>query len=88
MEMICTLTFTSSPQNTRIEVSQSAPQLRRHVTVTQRRIAFHLSGLIGRKELVLASLNGKAQDARVHFSRHNSPNSRALADRSGRAERL
>ena len=35
-------------------------------------------GLAGRKELVLASLNGKVQGARVHFSRHNSPNSRAL----------
>ena len=35
------------------------------------------------KELVLV------QGARVHFSRHNSPNSRALADleRSGRTER-
>ena len=32
----------------------------------------------------LASLNGKVQGARVHFSRHNSSNSRALADRSGR----
>ena len=34
------------------------------------------------KELVLASLNGKVQGARVHFSRHNSPNSRAFADRT------
>ena len=34
---------------------------------------------------VLAGFNGKVPGARVHFSRHNSPNSRALADRSGRA---
>ena len=34
-------------------------------------------------ELVLASLNGKVLGARVHFSRHNSPNSCALTDRSG-----
>ena len=34
----------------------------------------------GRKELGLASLNGNAQGARVHFSRHNSPKSRALAN--------
>ena len=34
------------------------------------------------KELVLASLNGKAQGAHVNFSRHNSPNSRAFADRT------
>ena len=30
----------------------------------------------------------KVQDARVHFPRHNSPNSRPLADRGGRTERL
>ena len=52
------------------------------------KVAFHLSGLAGQKELVLASLNGKVQGARVHFLRHNSPNSRALVDRSGRTERL
>ena len=52
------------------------------------KVAFHWSVLAGRKELILASLNGKVQGARVHFSRHNSPNSRALADRSGRTERL
>ena len=39
-----------------------------------------MSGLLGREELVLFSLNGKVQGARVHFSRHN--------DRSGRTERL
>ena len=51
--------------------------------------AFYLSILLaGLKELVLASLNGKVQGARVHFSRHNSPNPRDLADRSGRSERL
>ena len=34
-------------------------------------------------------LNGKVQGAHVHlFSRYNSPNSRALADRSVRTERL
>ena len=44
---------------------------------------FHLPVLAARKELVPASLNGKVQGARVHFSRHNSPNSRALADRLG-----
>ena len=38
--------------------------------------------------LVLASLIGKVQAARVYFSRHNSPNSRALADRSRRTEWL
>ena len=42
--------------------------------------------LAGRKELVLASLNGKVQAARVHFSCHNSPNSGALAERSRRTE--
>ena len=52
------------------------------------KVAFHLSVLAGRKELVLASVNGTVQGARVHFSRHNSPDSRALADRSGRTERL
>ena len=40
-------------------------------------------------KLVLASLNGKVQGARVHYPpraliRHNSPNSRALGDRSRR----
>ena len=39
-------------------------------------------------EMVLASLNGKVQGARVRFSCHNSQNYRALADRSGRTERL
>ena len=37
-----------------------------------------------RKELVLASLDGHVQVVRVRFSRHNSPNSRALSNRSGR----
>ena len=39
------------------------------------KVAFHLSVLAGRKELVLASVNGKVQGACVHFSRHNSPDS-------------
>ena len=30
-------------------------------------VAFHLSALAGRKELVLSSLNGKAEGARAHF---------------------
>ena len=38
------------------------------------------NGSAGQKELVLASLNGKVQEGRVHFSRHNFPNSRALVD--------
>ena len=46
-------------------------------------VAFHYSGLTGRKEPVLASLNAKLRGARVHFSHHNSPNSRALTDHSG-----
>ena len=41
---------------------------------------FQISGLAGRKELVRASLNRKIQGSRVQSSRHNSPNSRALAD--------
>ena len=49
---------------------------------------FLLSGLVGRKELVLVSWNGKVKGVHVHFSRHNSPNSRTLADHSGRTERL
>ena len=52
---------------------------------TRLKTAFYLSVLAGRKGLVLASLNGKVEGARVHFSRHNS---RALADRSGRNKRL
>ena len=51
------------------------------------KVAFHLSVLAGRKELVLASLNGKVQGELVHFSRHNPPNFRALADWSGKTER-
>ena len=42
-----------------------------------------LSSLASQKELVWP-LNGKIQGARVHFSRHNSPNSRALADSADR----
>ena len=34
---------------------------------TTTKVAFHLSVLAGRKELVLISLNGKVQGARVHF---------------------
>ena len=51
-------------------------------------IALHLSVAGWRKQLVLASLNGKAKGARVHFSRHNSPNSHALANRSEKTQRL
>ena len=51
------------------------------------KVSFHLSVLAGRKELVLASLVGTVQGARVIFSHHNSPNSRALADRSWRTGR-
>ena len=36
------------------------------------KVAFHWSVLVGRRELVLTSLNGKVQGARVRFSRHNS----------------
>ena len=52
------------------------------------KVAFHLSVLVGRSELVLASLNGKIQGARVNFSHYISPNYRALADWSERTERL
>ena len=50
--------------------------------------AFQLSVLAGRKELVLACLNGKVKGAREQFSRHNSSNSRAPANWSRRTERL
>ena len=43
------------------------------------KVVSYLSGLAGRKELVLATLKGKVQGVCVHFSHHNSPNSRALA---------
>ena len=42
---------------------------------------FHLSVLVGHKEPVLTSLNGKVQSARVQFSRHNFPDVRAMANR-------
>ena len=51
------------------------------------RAAFYLSVLAGQQELVLASSGNSPWRART-FSRHNSPNSRALADRSERTERL
>ena len=50
--------------------------------------AFQLSVLAGRKELVLACLNGKVKGAREQFSRRNSSNSRAPANWSRRTERL
>ena len=46
-------------------------------------VAFHLSALADRIELVLVSFNGKDQRTFVHFPRHNSPNSRALAELAG-----
>ena len=50
---------------------------------------FLLSSLAGRKELVLARLNEKVQGAReIHFSCYNSPNSRPLADWSGKTEQI
>ena len=49
-------------------------------TVLPSKIAFYLSGPADQKELILAGLNGKGQVARIHFARHNSPNSRAVAE--------
>ena len=51
-------------------------------------VAFLLSVLAGRKELLLASLNERSKVHGYVLSRHNSLNSHALADRSGRTERL
>ena len=59
---------------------QRLPAKRRCSGSSELKAVFHLSCLVGRKELVLASLHGKVQSAREHFSRHNFPNSRALAD--------
>ena len=49
---------------------------------------FHLSVLAGQEELVLASLNGEVQGARIHLFPATTPNCRALPDWSGRTERL
>ena len=73
--------------NRTVQILLESLQLSQFST-TKAKVALHLSILAGRKELILAGLNGKVQGARVHFSRHNSPNSRALADLSGRTERL
>ena len=54
---------------------------------TGNKAAFYLSVVAGQQELVLASSGNTPRRART-FSRHNSPNSRVLADRSERTERL
>ena len=51
-------------------------------------VAVYLSVLAGRKELVLASFEGKVKDAHKHFSCYKSPYSRALADQSRRTKQL
>ena len=73
----CTVVFVST-------VISSLQVLERNILKS----LFHLSVLAGQEELVLASLNGEVQGARIHLFPATTPNSRALPDWSGRTERL